>query len=92
MAKPDMAEMMGAMGGMPKAGEEPADTAAPEPKGDGEVSDEEMQHATDLASALKSGDTAGAAAALKRFVKACTEGGYDENEPEEGTDMGDMQS
>jgi hypothetical protein len=88
MPKPDMAEMMGAMGGMPTAAEEPEGEAPSE--GSGEVSDEELAHAADL------GFDASQAAALKRFVKSCMAqedaGEYEETEEPapEADEMGDM--
>lgn len=77
MAKPDMGEMMGAMGEMPEASEEPAGPDSTGAKDDtGEVSDEEMSHAEDM------GFDADQARALKRFIRSCMAseetGEYDE--------------
>jgi hypothetical protein len=80
MAKLD--DMMGAMGAMPDAGKEPpADAMAPKDE-HGEVSDEELTYAQDLLDALKGKDAAGVAKALKRSIRACDSGSYDE--PESG--------
>lgn len=86
MAKPDMSQMLGALGGMPKAGDEPppAPDAGPTGTSDGEVSDEEMTFAKDM------GFDEGKARALKRFVKSCmqadADGDYEGSAAEENAE------
>jgi hypothetical protein len=88
MPKPDMGEMMGALGGMPEASKEPPGEPMAAPEGTGEVSEEEMMHAKDM------GFDASQAAALKRFIKSCMAqedaGEYDEEPAEPGPEMGEM--
>jgi hypothetical protein len=84
-------DMMGAMGEMPAAGEEPEGAPASKPMAEGpsEVSEEEMMHAEDM------GFDGKQAAALKRFIKSCMaseeSGEYEEEQaPSVPADMGDI--